>query len=371
MKKILVVFGTRPEAIKMAPVVHALAKYPEKAEIRVCITAQHREMLDQVLRFFAIAPHYDLNLMRPGQQLGQLTANVLSGMQPVLDDFRPDIVLVHGDTTTSVAAALAAFYARATVAHVEAGLRTQDKLSPYPEELNRQLTSRIADLHFAPTEQARLNLLQEHIPAGTVIVTGNTVVDALHMAIRALRTYRDSEINSLEQQIDPRRRLLLVTAHRRENFGKGFTQICEALRHLALHEEIQIVFPVHLNPQVQQPVYSLLKGLPNVHLVAPLGYPAFTWLMQRSYLVITDSGGVQEEAPGLGKPVLVMRDTSERPEAIAAGTVKLVGTSRERIITEATRLLDDPGAYGQMARAHNPYGDGQSAGRIAEVVLNL
>ncbi len=371
MKKILVVFGTRPEAIKMAPVVHALAEHPDKAETRVCITAQHREMLDQVLRFFAIAPHYDLNLMRPGQQLGQLTAEVLSGMQPVLDDFRPDMVLVHGDTTTSVAAALAAFYARATVAHVEAGLRTQQKQSPYPEELNRQLTSRIADLHFAPTEQARLNLLQENIPAGTVIVTGNTVIDALHMATQALRTYRDSEISRLEQQIDPRRRLLLVTAHRRENFGEGFIRICEALRHLALREDIQIVFPVHLNPQVQQPVYSLLEGLPNVHLVQPLGYPAFTWLMQRSYLVITDSGGVQEEAPGLGKPVLVMRDTSERPEAIAAGTVKLVGADRGRIIAETTRLLHDPAAYEQMARAHNPYGDGQSAARIAEIVLNL
>ena len=370
MRRILVVFGTRPEAIKMAPVISALAKHPEKAETRVCITGQHREMLDQVLAFFQIRPHYDLHLMQPGQTLWQLTAAVLTALQPVLDEFRPTHVVVHGDTTTSVAAALAGFYAGARIAHVEAGLRTYNKQAPFPEELNRQLSSRMADLHFAPTPLARQHLLQEYIPDSHIWVTGNTVIDALHLATKALEHFSDPEIRSLEGQTDPSRKAILVTAHRRENFGDGFIQICEALRHLAETEEVQVFFPVHLNPQVREPVYRLLGGRPHIHLLPPLGYPAFTWLMQRSHLIITDSGGVQEEAPGLGKPVLVMRETSERPEAIEAGTAKLVGTSSVRIIGETRRLLHDPACYRSMSQAPNPYGDGRSAEKITEVLLN-
>jgi UDP-N-acetylglucosamine 2-epimerase len=364
---VMVVFGTRPEAIKMAPVVEALRREPG-IRVLVTVTAQHRHMLDQVLDLFGIVPDDDLNVMAPGQRLPDLFARILGGMTSVLDARRPDLVLVHGDTSTTLATALAAFYARIPVAHVEAGLRTGDMRAPWPEEANRRLTAPLADLHFAPTEASRANLLAEGIAADTIEVTGNTVIDAL-LAVVA-RIDADAELraslDALFPFLDPARRLVLVTGHRRENFGAGFEQICEAIRDLAQRDDVQVVYPVHLNPQVQEPVNRLLAGMPNVVLIPPLDYLPFVALMSRAYLILTDSGGVQEEAPSLGKPVLVMRDTTERPEAVAAGTVELVGTDRARIVASAGRLLDDPAAYERMSRAHNPYGDGQAARRIAE-----
>lgn len=363
--KHLIIFGTRPEAIKMAPLVKEFEKH-EEFETKVCVTAQHREMLDQVLDFFEIIPDFDLDLMRPNQNLYTLTADIITGLKPVLEEYKPDYVYVHGDTSTSSVAALAAFYAGAKVCHVEAGLRTHDKWSPFPEEMNRQLTGRLADFHFAPTSASRENLLNENIRAENILETGNTVIDALIESAEKVKTFEHKEINLLKTLIDPGKRLILVTGHRRENHGQGFINICEALKEIALsNPEVQIIYPVHLNPNVQKPVYEILGNTGNIHLIEPLSYPAFVWAMNQSYLIITDSGGVQEEAPSLGKPVLVMRDTTERPEAVEAGTVVLVGTDKEKIVAEASSLLTDSERYTMMSGLHNPYGDGKACERIA------
>ena len=370
MKKILLVFGTRPEAIKMAPLVKALQKDTEHFETRVCVTAQHRQMLDQVLEVFGIPPEYDLNIMAPNQDLYDITAKVLLGLREVLKDFRPDTVLVHGDTTTSMAASLAAFYMQIPVGHVEAGLRTYNMLSPWPEEMNRQVTDRICTYYFAPTEQSKVNLLQENIDAKKIFITGNTVIDALLMAVDIISTtagVKEKMAKELQEKgyTVGDREYILVTGHRRENFGDGFLHICKAIKELAaLHPEMDIVYPVHLNPNVQKPVYELLSGLSNVYLISPLDYLPFIYAMQHSTLLLTDSGGVQEEAPSLGKPVLVMRDTTERPEAVEAGTVKLVGTDAEAIVSNVTALLLDKEMYKRMSETHNPYGDGQACERI-------
>ena len=370
MKKILLVFGTRPEAIKMAPLVKALQKDTEHFETRVCVTAQHRQMLDQVLEVFGITPEYDLNIMAPNQDLYDITAKVLLGLREVLKDFRPDTVLVHGDTTTSMAASLAAFYMQIPVGHVEAGLRTYNMLSPWPEEMNRQVTDRICTYYFAPMEQSRANLLQENIDAKKIFITGNTVIDALLMAVDIISTtagVKEKMAKELQEKgyTVGDREYILVTGHRRENFGDGFLHICKAIKELAaLHPEMDIVYPVHLNPNVQKPVYELLSGLSNVYLISPLDYLPFIYAMQHSTLLLTDSGGVQEEAPSLGKPVLVMRDTTERPEAVEAGTVKLVGTNAEAIVSNVTALLLDKEMYKRMSETHNPYGDGQACERI-------
>lgn len=373
MRKVLSIFGTRPEAIKMAPVVNELERHPEHFASRVCITAQHREMLDQVLRLFNIVPHHDLGIMKPGQDLYDITSNVLLGLRAVLAEEKPDLVLVHGDTTTTMAATLAAYYQRIRVGHVEAGLRTHNKFSPFPEEINRRVTGAVADLHFAPTTAARENLLNEGVPADAIFVTGNTVVDALLSV--ASRLDNDSALAERLAAsfpfLDPAKRLILVTGHRRENFGAGFEQICLALADIARGwPDVQILYPVHLNPNVQEPVRRILGsgGLDNIHLVEPVDYLPFVYLMRRCHLIITDSGGMQEEAPSLGKPVLVMRETTERPEAVAAGTVRLVGTDRARIVAETGALLSDAGAYAAMSRAHNPYGDGKAAERIVRVL---
>lgn len=363
--KVLTVFGTRPEAIKMAPVARVLEQAPGLAS-EVCVTAQHREMLDQVLRLFDIRPDYDLDLMKPGQSLTGITANVIQGMRPVLAESRPDVVLVHGDTTTTFAAALAAFYEKIPVGHVEAGLRTGDKYAPWPEEMNRRLAGAIATWHFAPTAGARQNLLNEGVEESAITVTGNTVIDALLAVVK--KTRGDETVHKQFEFLDPDKRTILVTGHRRENFGAGFQGICKALRRLAMRDDIQIVYPVHLNPNVQEPVKTMLSGRNNVHLIEPLDYLPFVGLMDRADLIITDSGGIQEEAPSLGKPVLVMRDATERPEAVEAGTVLLVGTDERRIVGEANRLLDNEAAYAAMARAHNPYGDGKAAGRVVETL---
>lgn len=376
MTKILSIFGTRPEAIKMAPVVKELERYPDRFQSRVCVTAQHRRMLDQVLDLFHICPDHDLNIMRPGQDLWDITCNVLQGLKPILADERPDMVLVHGDTTTMMAAALAAYYCRIPVGHVEAGLRTRDKFAPFPEEVNRRVSGVLADVHFAPTEAARRNLVREGVTDGAIHVTGNTVVDALLTV--AARIDNDPGLqSSLAGHFDflnPDKRLILVTGHRRENFGDGFENICRALTDIATaFTDVEILYPVHLNPNVREPVRRLLgTNTPgNVHLVEPVDYLPFVYLMKRAHLIITDSGGVQEEAPSLGKPVLVMRDTTERPEAVAAGTVVLVGTDRERIVSETARLLNNDHDYRMMSRAHNPYGDGVAAGRIADILHGM
>lgn len=366
--KVLSVFGTRPEAIKMAPVVQSLAA-TTAVTAQVCVTAQHREMLDQVLDLFGIVPDFDLDVMRPGQTLNGITANVIQGLQPILADCRPDLVLVHGDTTTTLAASLAAYYERIPVGHVEAGLRTGNILSPWPEEINRKVAGTIAALHFAPTERSRANLLAENVNPAAIHVTGNTVIDALHQI--TARIHGDTAFQADQARIlglDPARRLILVTGHRRENFGPGFDGICSALARLAARSDTQIVYPVHLNPNVKGPVEQRLGSLPNVRLVPPQDYLPFVYLMRRADLILTDSGGVQEEAPSLGKPVLVMRDTTERPEAVEAGTVRMVGTAEDRIVASATELLDDPAAYQAMSFAHNPYGDGQAARRIVAAI---
>lgn len=369
--RVLVVLGTRPEAIKMAPVVNALRERSDRFSCRVCATAQHREMLDQVLDLFSIRPDHDLDIMRQGQRLHDVTSSVLLGMHPVLEAERPDIVLVHGDTTTTMAATLSAFYARIPVGHVEAGLRTGNKHAPFPEEINRKVAGAVADLHFAPTENAKRNLLQEGIPEESILVTGNTVIDALLSVADRLR--RDPALGKRMEAdfhfLDPRKTLLLVTGHRRENFGEGFENICRALAEIAsLRADVEILYPVHLNPNVQEPVRRILGagGDGNVHLVEPVEYLPFVYLMNRSRLIITDSGGVQEEAPSLGKPVLVMRDATERPEAVQAGAARLVGTDRGKIVAETLRLLDEPETYRAMSAARNPYGDGKAAGRIAD-----
>lgn len=375
MKKILLVFGTRPEAIKMAPLVKALQKDTDHFETRVCVTAQHRQMLDQVLEVFDITPEYDLNIMAPNQDLYDITTKVLMGLRDVLKDFHPDTVLVHGDTTTSMAASLAAFYMQIPVGHVEAGLRTYNMLSPWPEEMNRQVTDRICTYYFAPTVQSKQNLLQENIDEKKIFVTGNTVIDALLMAVDIISSTPGVE-EKMAQELREKgyvvgeREYILVTGHRRENFGEGFLHICKAIKELAsLHPEMDIVYPVHLNPNVQKPVYELLSGLNNVYLISPLDYLPFIYAMQHSTLLLTDSGGVQEEAPSLGKPVLVMRDTTERPEAVEAGTVKLVGTNAEAIVSNVTALLNDKDLYKRMSETHNPYGDGHACQRIMAALL--
>lgn len=363
--RVLTIFGTRPEAIKMAPVVERLTGYDD-IESRVCVTAQHRQMLDQVLQLFGIKPHYDLNIMQERQGLSEITVRVLAGLKDVVEDFLPDRVLVQGDTITSFAGALAAFYQKTPVGHVEAGLRTGDIYAPWPEEMNRRLVGVLADLHFTPTAASRMNLLREGIAQDRILVTGNTVIDALLKVVDRIRCDRDLNVSLAARfsDIDFKRRLILVTGHRRESFGPGFENICKGLRQLAQRDDVQIIYPVHLNPNVQEPVNRILGGVPNVRLMDPLDYLPFVYLMDASYLIITDSGGVQEEAPSLGKPVLVMREKTERPEAVAAGTVRLVGTSTQRITAEATRLLDSKEAYQAMAWSHNPYGNGHAAERI-------
>lgn len=373
--KVLSVFGTRPEAIKMAPLVKAFENEPS-INSKVCVTAQHREMLDQVLDMFEIKPDYDLNIMKPGQDLFDVTSNVLLGLKDVLNDFNPDVVLVHGDTTTTSASSLAAFYNKIKVGHVEAGLRTGNIYSPWPEEANRQITGVLANYHFAPTTTSQNNLLKENKDPKNIIVTGNTVIDALFLALEKIEKNEELKKkieNSINAQytIDETKKLILVTGHRRENFGQGFINICEALKTLATNNpDIDIVYPVHLNPNVQKPVKEILSDTPNVYLIDPLQYESFIHLMNKSYFIITDSGGVQEEAPSLGKPVLVMRDTTERPEAVEAGTVKLVGTNPQAIITEAQKLLDNQEEYNTMSKAHNPYGDGKACEKIVEFLKN-
>lgn len=369
--RVLTIFGTRPEAIKMAPLALALARTPG-VDARVCVTAQHRQMLDQVLALFELTPDYDLNLMRPGQSLCSLTSHILQGVETVLLEHKPDLVLVHGDTTTTFAASLAAYYQHVAIGHVEAGLRTGNLYSPWPEEANRKLTGALANLHFAPTDIARENLLREGVPGNHIQVTGNTVIDALLMVSSrldndgALRERMSRQFSFL----DTDKKLILVTGHRRESFGGGFERICKALATIArLHPDTEIVYPVHLNPNVREPVSRLLDNNPAIHLIEPLDYLPFVHLMNRSYLILTDSGGIQEEAPSLGKPVLVMRDTTERPEAVSAGTVKLVGTDADHIVHEVSHLLTDPFAYQSMARAHNPYGDGKACQRIINALM--
>lgn len=371
--KALCVFGTRPEAIKMAPLALALAA-DDRFESKVCVTGQHREMLDQVLELFAIEPDFDLNIMRPGQDLTDVTTSILQGMKVVFAEFKPDVVLVHGDTATTFAASLAAYYQQIPVAHVEAGLRTGNIYSPWPEEANRKLTGTLANLHFAPTETSRANLLREGIAAKSVIVTGNTVIDALLDIVKRLDN--DAELNAQASApsafLDPIRKIILVTGHRRESFGDGFERICQALIEIVQrHPDVDIVYPVHLNPNVREPVNRLLKGIHNIHLIEPLDYLPFVSLMNRAHIILTDSGGIQEEAPSLGKPVLVMRDTTERPEAVDAGTVKLVGTDTGNIVSELHRLLTDQDAYRTMSYAHNPYGDGHACGRIIDALYDL
>jgi len=369
--KILIVFGTRPEAIKMAPLVHALTKQPT-TKCRVCVTAQHREMLDQVLQLFEITPDYDLNIMQPGQGLNEITTNILNGISPVLNDFQPDFVLVHGDTTTTFATSLASFYQQIAVGHIEAGLRTGNLYSPWPEEANRKLTSVLTDQHFAPTTTAQKNLIKENVDPKKIVVTGNTVIDALLWVQHKIKNDPILQENLANQFSfrDTEKRLILVTGHRRESFGSGFEQICEALRKIALdHQDIEIVYPVHLNPKVQEPVNRLLKEISNIHLIEPQDYLPFVYLMTQAHIILTDSGGIQEEAPSLGKPVLVMRDTTERPEAVDAGTVKLVGTDTQKIIQQVNILLNNQQAYQEMSHAHNPYGDGKACKRIVSAIL--
>lgn len=369
-KKILFIFGTRPEAVKLAPLVLELRRFPETFDVRVCVTAQHREMLDQVLRFFGIAPDHDLNIMKPGQGLFDVTTGSLTGLKDIIQAVSPDWVLVQGDTTTVFTAALASFYCHVKVGHVEAGLRSFNKFSPFPEEMNRVLTSRIADLHFCPTENAKANLLKEGIREQDIHVVGNTVIDALLFGVNKVKHHSAAGFGDAFKGIalDFSKKVVLVTGHRRESFGKPFENICGALKEIAARNNVAIIYPVHLNPNVRKPVFDILRGIDNVHLIEPLDYPAFIWLMEKSYLILTDSGGVQEEAPSLGKPVLVMRDVTERTEGIDAGTAKLVGTARPQIVGEAVRLLEDPVSYATMANRKNPYGDGTSCQKIREVL---
>lgn len=364
--KVLSIFGTRPEAIKMAPLVKALNE-AEGIDAKVCVTAQHREMLDQVLDLFEIVPEYDLNIMKPGQSLYDVTTNILLGLKPILEEFKPDLVLVHGDTSTTLSASLAAFYQQIPVGHVEAGLRTGNLSSPWPEEGNRKLTGAITKLHFAPTQTSQQNLLNEAVSADDIVITGNTVIDALLQVVDKVKT--DSALISTLKakfpELDETKKLILVTGHRRESFGGGFERICEALVEIATaHPDTQILYPMHLNPNVREPVNRILKNVDNVHLIEPQDYLPFVYLMNQAHIIVTDSGGVQEEAPSLGKPVLVMRDTTERPEAVEAGTVKLVGTDKACIVNEVNNLLTNAEEYQSMSRAHNPYGDGKACERI-------
>ena len=383
MRKVLLVFGTRPEAIKMAPLVMELQKQKERIETVVCVTGQHREMLDQVLEIFDIKPDYDLNIMKRGQDLYDVTARVLTGMREVLKEIKPDIVLVHGDTTTSTAAALAAFYQQIPVGHVEAGLRTHNIYSPWPEEMNRLLTGRLATYHFSPTPLSRNNLIKESINDRNIIVTGNTVIDALYWVVDKIKNNKelDNELESVlskagydVNRLDNGKKLVLITGHRRENFGDGFINMCTAIKDLTIkHPNVDFVYPMHLNPNVRKPIHEVfgedLSGLKNMFFIEPLEYLSFVYLMEKSSIVLTDSGGIQEEAPGLGKPVLVMRNTTERPEALNAGTVKLVGTDYNKIVNEVSSLIDDKAAYEKMSKAVNPYGDGLACGRIVNALL--
>tara|TARA_B110000467_G_scaffold55832_1_gene51177 strand:+ start:2033 stop:3160 length:1128 start_codon:yes stop_codon:yes gene_type:complete len=362
-KKILILFGTRPEAIKMAPLVNGFKK-DKTFDVRVCVTAQHREMLDQVLSFFKIIPDYDLDLMKPNQNLYNLTSEIILGLKPILEEYKPDYVFVHGDTTTTMSGSIAGFYSGAKVCHVEAGLRTFNKYAPFPEEINRSITGRIADYHFAPTEQSKQNLLNENISEENIVVSGNTVIDALLDGVEKIKNSKNSTIDDLESLIDYTKDLILVTGHRRENHGKGFINICKALKEISTSNNVQIIYPVHLNPNVQQPVEKYLSNIDNIKLIAPLPYETFLWLMVKSKIILTDSGGIQEEAPSLGKPVLVMRDTTERPEAIDAGTVILVGTDINKIVNETNLLLNNTELYKKMSKSHNPYGDGKASKRI-------
>ena len=383
MKKVMLVFGTRPEAIKMAPLVKEFQKQPKRIETVVCVTGQHREMLDQVLKIFDIKPDYDLNIMKQGQDLYDVTARVLTGMRDVLKEVKPDVVLVHGDTTTSTAAALAAFYQQIPVGHVEAGLRTHNIYSPWPEEMNRLLTGRLATYHFSPTPLSRNNLIKESINDRNIIVTGNTVIDALYWVVDKIKNNKelDNELESVlskagydVNRLDNGKKLVLITGHRRENFGDGFINMCTAIKDLTIkHPNVDFVYPMHLNPNVRKPIHEVfgedLSGLKNMFFIEPLEYLSFVYLMEKSSIVLTDSGGIQEEAPGLGKPVLVMRDTTERPEALNAGTVKLVGTDYNKIVNEVSSLIDDKAAYEKMSKAVNPYGDGLACGRIVNALL--
>lgn len=375
MKKILLVFGTRPEAIKMAPLVLAFQKHTQELEMKVCVTAQHREMLDQVLEIFNITPDFDLNIMKPRQDLYDVTSNILLGMKEVLTEYQPNVVLVHGDTTTTIATAMSAFYQKIPVGHVEAGLRTGDIYSPWPEEANRKLTGTLTKFHFAPTQTSKDNLLKENIDNNDIYITGNTVIDALLWVLdkinntSTLKSELSQKIESQFSALEDGKKFVLITGHRRENFGQGFLDMCSAIKTLAQkHQNVNFVYPVHLNPNVQKPVLELLSGIDNVYLISPLDYEPFVYLMSKSYLILTDSGGIQEEAPSLGKPVLVMRDTTERPEAIDAGTVKLVGTNPNNIINEVSELLEDASAYNQMSRSHNPYGDGKACEKIINTI---
>ena len=371
MKKILLIFGTRPEAIKMAPLIKEFQKHSDAFETKVCVTAQHREMLDQVLDFFEIKPDYDLDLMKPGQNLYSLTATIIESLKPILEEFTLDYVFVHGDTTTTMAGSIASFYSGAKVCHVEAGLRTNNKLSPFPEEINRQITGRICDYHFAPTETSKNNLLKENISEDTILVTGNTVIDALLNVVEKVKDNPSLFIQDLSKQIGVQE-VVLVTVHRRENHGDGFERICNALKTIALDNVNRLViYPVHLNPKVQEPVKRILSGLSNVILIAPLPYQDFIWLMKRSKIIITDSGGVQEEAPSLGNPVLVLRDTTERPEAAEAGTVLLVGTNENLIVSKALDLLNNKDNFDKMSKLHNPYGDGLASTRIVDFIKSI
>ena len=385
MKKIMLVFGTRPEAIKMAPLVKEFQKYPDDFETIVCVTGQHREMLDQVLHIFDIKPDYDLNIMKQGQDLYDVTARVLLGMRDVLKEAQPDVVLVHGDTTTSTAAALAAFYQQLPVGHVEAGLRTHNIYSPWPEEMNRQITGRIATYDFAPTPLSRENLLKENVSEDKITVTGNTVIDALYWVVDKIKSDKilDSELEGILKsagydvnRLAGGKKLVLITGHRRENFGDGFINMCTAIKDLTKkYPDVDFVYPMHLNPNVRKPIHEVfgenLSDLGNMFFIEPLEYLSFVYLMEKSTIVLTDSGGIQEEAPGLGKPVLVMRDTTERPEALDAGTVKLVGTDYDKIVNEVSILLDDASAYEKMSKAVNPYGDGKACSRIVKIMCNL
>jgi UDP-N-acetylglucosamine 2-epimerase (non-hydrolysing) len=371
-KKNLIIFGTRPEAIKMAPLVKEFQKNTTDFETKVCVTAQHREMLDQVLDFFEITPDYDLNLMKPGQSLYSLTANIIINLQEVLEEFKPDYVYVHGDTTTTMAGSIAAFYSGAKVCHVEAGLRTHNKWAPFPEEINRQVTGRVSDYHFAPTTTSKNNLLKENISDDSILITGNTVIDALLESVEKVNKEPSELMQSIDKEIN-NREVVLVTGHRRENHGEGFERICKALKRIALDNTTDrlIIYPVHLNPKVQEPVKRILSDVENILLIDPLAYQDFIWLMNRSKIIITDSGGVQEEAPSLGKPVLVMRDTTERPEAVDAGTVLLVGTNEDLIVSKALNLLNDQENFEKMSKLHNPYGDGLASKRIVEFIKNI
>tara|TARA_X000000950_G_scaffold18970_1_gene20542 strand:- start:28938 stop:30053 length:1116 start_codon:yes stop_codon:yes gene_type:complete len=370
MKKIMLIFGTRPEAIKMAPLVKEFRKYSDFFDTKVCVTAQHREMLDQVLHFFEIKPEYDLDLMKPEQNLYGLTATIILSLKPILEEFNPDYVFVHGDTTTTMGGSIASFYSGAKVCHIEAGLRTNNKLSPFPEEINRQITTRVCDYHFAPTETSKKNLLKENIYEDSILVTGNTVIDALIESIKKVDENPSELIKNLSKKIGDKE-LVLVTGHRRENHGDGFERICQALKRIAEDDKNRlIIYPVHLNPKVKQPVNKILSEIKNIILIEPLAYQDFIWLMNRSKIIITDSGGVQEEAPSLGKPVLVMRDNTERPEAVEAGTVLLVGTNEDLIVSEALNLLNNKDNFEKMSRLHNPYGDGLASERIVKFIKN-